>query len=297
MTKEVLDTLRQTLPYFHAEVNPKARNEFLNQMKRLCIRVRNSIYSLNKAIHHPSSLGGKNGPPHQMPTQRNATDPDADQSLMRQISFLNWYSSFLTLELRPTCSYQRHITALKMLYFLLEPDTNPVPVSLPANATSNKVTELSQTSILSPRLLRCVLDLVLDPFDDVRHGAAAILELIPPPLLTQQVEDGDTLASDSKTLLNALYRAESIMRDTGRADHADGVGRLYSLLYKASQNDVKSLHWYNNRALILEHILEHLEHDILVTRHNMRRAVAEYPLHGYLIALRYKPFGSNSDEM
>lgn len=298
MSREVLDILRLTLPHFHAEVNPKVRNEFLNQMKRLCTRLRSSIYSLSRAIHHSNlPLNGKNSPPHRISIQCNGKDPDADKSLARQIFFLSWYSDFLTSEMRPTCSYQRHITALRMLYFLLQPDLDPGPVRLPANSASDRFTELSQTSILNPRLLRCVLDLMLDPFDDVRHGAAGILELIPPPLLTTQVDGGETLGSDSRRLLNALYRAESIMRDTGRADHADGVGRLYSLLYKASQNNVKSSHWYNSRASILGHILEHLEHDILVARNRMRRAVAEYPLLGYLIALRYKPFGGNLDEM
>ena len=38
-----------------------------------------------------------------------------DESLVNHISSLKWYYAFLLEELRPTASYQRHITTLKIL--------------------------------------------------------------------------------------------------------------------------------------------------------------------------------------
>ena len=303
LTKEILDSLRQTLPQFHTEVNAKARNEFLNQMKRLCTRLRGSISSLKKARSTQIPSGNKSAS-YESSTQRFRENLDNITSLMgQQILFRDWYADFLTSELRPTSSYQRHITALKTLQFLLHLYDHEEIMRLPGRSTVDVSTEALKPRLPTSRLLRCVLDLTLDPFDDVRQGAAAILELLPPSLLLAPTFDNGEVSvtterkidvevtpnSNSNELVNALYRAEALMRDTGRADHADGVGRIYSLLYKTCRNMAKSVVWYNSRSSILEHILEHLEHDINVARNNMRKAVADCPLHGYLIALRY-PF-------
>ena len=218
-----------------------------------------------------------------------------------QILFLDWYADFLVSELCPTSSYQRHFTALKMLLFLLQLCGSEGFMRLPGTSTNEIGIEALRQKIPVPRLLRCVLDLMLDPFDDVRHGAAAILELMPPPSLlaptlnnsdssvAAKVKINDKMAPDStdNRLVNSLYRAEALMRDTGRADHADGVGRIYSLLYKTRPNMANSDIWYKSRSSVLDHILEHLQHDIMVAQTDLRKAVGEHPLHGYLIALRY----------
>ena len=301
LSKEILDALRQTLPHFHAEVNAKARNEFLNQMKRFCTRLRDSVSSLKRAKSVQIQNGNKNRS-HESSIQRFGDKSVTITSLMgQQILFLNWYADFLTSELRPTSSYQRHITALKMLHFLLRLYGDEGVMRLPGMSTNGTSTEVLQPKIPTSKFLQFVLDLMMDPFDDVRHGAAAILELmLPPVLLAPSFGNGESslitghIIDDevnpklySNGLVNTLCRAEALMRDTGRADHADGVGRLYGLLYKTCQNLAKPNLWYNSRLSILEHILEHLEHDIRVARNNMRKAVGEYPLHGYLIALRY----------
>ncbi len=308
LSREILDALRQALPYFHAEVNTKARNEFINQMRKLCTRLRSSIFALNKAGHHPTqTINGKINKPHQRLYQHIGKDLDSDQSLIGpQVSFLSWYAEFLARELQPTSSYQRHITALQILYWILHSDVDADAASLPAELTSNIDTEPFQKSMFTPQLLRCALDLMLDPFDDVRNGAAAILELVPPPILLDparntggsvvateaRVVGEKPLGSDSRGLVNTLFRAEAIMRYTGRADHADGVGRLYNLLYGGCRSIAKPDNSYESQPLILTHIMERLEHVIRVAHDNMRTAVGKYPLHGYLIALRYKIFAS-----
>jgi len=270
-------------------------------MKKLCTRLRSSIFSLNKTSHYSTQTpNGENDRPRQRWIQRIGEDWDSDPSLMApQISFLDWYAEFLTLELHPTSSYQRHIAALQLLYWLLPPGDGAGAVRLPPEFASNRDKEPLQKSLFTPQLLRCALDLMLDPFDDVRNAAAAIFELAPSTLLAPasdtggftiaiepRVDDRVILRSDRRGLIHTLFRAEAIMRYTGRADHADGVGRLYNLLYGTCQNSAKPDNWYQRRQSILTHILERLEHDIRVARDNVRLAVGKYTLHGYLIALR-----------
>lgn len=275
-------------------------------MKKFCTRLRCGIFSFKKISHHSTQTSyGENDKPHQRLIQHINKDLYFDPSLMApQILFLDWYTEFLTWELQSTSSYQRHITALQLLYRLLLPDVGAGAVRLPPEFASNRDKVPLQKNMFTPQLLRCALDLMLDPFDDVRNGAAAILELVPPSMLLAPANDTGGLTMDteptvgdreilrSRGLINMLYRAEAIMRYTGRADHADGVGRLYNLLYGTCQNSAKPDNWYKSRVSILEHILERLEHDIRVARDNMRLAVGKYPLHGYLIALRYKTIGS-----
>ena len=297
LSRELLDALRHHLPQFHAEANTKARNEFINRMKKICARLRDCIFSLKKAAHH------SNQPPQEKLTipyrkSTDGTEPD-DSLLSQQVLFISWYAEYLTKELRPTSSYQRHITALKIMPILLEFDPKVGTTRGPAEIANDTETESLQTNTFTSQLLRCVLDLVLDPFDDVRQGAATVLELVPRSLLL--IPSGDTdrnnMGPEPRTnwkasgpsgggLIYTLHRAEAIMRDTGRADHADGVGRLYDLLYVACTRRLGSESLDNSGISIIVNILGHLEHDIKISRDNMRMAVGEYPLHGYLIAVR-----------
>lgn len=270
-------------------------------MKKLCTRLRSSIFSLNKTSHcsFQTSNGEDDRPPRRL-IQCIGEDLDSDPSLMvLQISFLNWYAEFLTRELHPASSYQRHITALQLLHWLLPTDVGVGAVRLPPEFVSNRDNEPLQKSLFTPQLLRCALDLMLDPFDDVRNAAAAILELSPSTLLAPtsdsggfaipmepRIDNGVILPSDRRGLIHTLIRAEAIMRYTGRADHADGVGRLYNLLFGTCQNSPKLNNWYNRRVSILTHILERLEHGIGVAHRDMRLAVGKHTLHGYLVALR-----------
>ena len=82
----------------------------------------------------------------------------------------------------------------------------------------------------------------------------------------------------------ALDRAEVLMRLTGRAIYADGVGRLYDLLYEryAARSVVQS----HTRHSIVEHLLTNLEIDVQVAINNLPLAVSKAPIHGWLIALR-----------
>ena len=154
------------------------------------------------------------------------------------------------------------------------------------------------------RLKRSLLDLHMDPFDDVRRNSSILLnillqsssgksgsmnETLPNSPVNSQRGPGGIDLSNQVSIDRGLVlqRAEAFMRSTGRADYADGVGMLYQLLYTAAVDDIGSKPWYNYRSLILEHLSQELEKDVDIATQSLSMAVENAPLHGRLISLRY----------
>ena len=144
----------------------------------------------------------------------------------------------------------------------------------------------------------------MDPFDDVRLLSSSILKTafwnmhpwntgfkvdftfpsIDPSIFRPHALPHRTY---NTYILQALCKAEDMMYLTGRADHADGVGRLYSLLHDACKNLGTPVTWSDSGWSIMDHILSALENDIEIARQDIRLAVKTAPLHGKLISLRY----------
>ena len=272
---EVLDSFQICLPYFQVEVNVKARNEFIALMSKLCKKLNTAITFLLRENKASSPVSDKQG---QRVNSGSAVinkqeNPSTTKALEEHLSFRSWYLRFLVHELRSTSPYQSHITALKVLHLLLERKTND---------------QVIEGCHLSP-LLRSLLDLLLDPFNDVRESANSlfqkVLSLTKPPLATE-VSDEDDVAYNNKGILVALQRAESKAAETGRADHADGVGRLYNVLYDQSKPAYEKVPWHENAALILEHLISRLESEVVIAKQDLSLAVGVAPVHGHLIALR-----------
>lgn len=228
-------------------------------------------------------------------------------------SFSRWYIRFLTSELQPSASYQRHISALKIFVTLLPIGMNATgsrslfdPVTIVNDPFSS-----SHPQFFGSQLLRLLLDLVMDSFDDVRLIASSVLVTVlcrmHPwninfiPHQTAPFMDANSTAlckmplETYNTFINdALCRAQSIMNLTGRADHADGLGRLYYLLHHSSKNNIEASEWSQNGWLIIEHLLKGLENDISVAKSDIRLAVKTAPLHGKLLAIRLSIYSSGS---
>ena len=135
----------------------------------------------------------------------------------------------------------------------------------------------------SIRIATLLLDLVVNAYDDVRNYATALLKLFEPSATTPSI---------SSTELNtriqlALDRAESSMRRTGRASYADGVGRLYDLVYE--RQTIVPGEQTHDRYSIVETLLTNLENDIQIAIKDLPLAVSKAPVHGRLIALRQGP--------
>ena len=299
LSAEALNSLQQNIPSFHTEVAAKTRNEFTSQVRKLCSRLRNILSSSGRnsrlfsdAIPSLSSIRDAES------SKWFAEDPHLSCDLLQlHIDFMKWYIIFTFQELHPAASYQRHITALKILHLFIHADFS----TFISRFTQNGDAKSLQDIIFNNHLVRLLLDLMMDPFDDVRSTAAVILKLTPQELLRSSAEprqsqpqnDEDEIVEKYLALAyplempHPLHRAETLMYRTGRADHADGVGRLYGLLYESSN---RLDNWRGGRKSILEHILFALGQDIENALVDLRLAVKTTPLHGRLMALRYSSF-------
>lgn len=298
-SRQVFDRLRVCLPLFQVEVNPKPRNEFITLMKRFCTRLRGATISILRSGHELAAkdhnVEGVMG--DTIPRNRDHTSA-REESLISHLAFRRWYMAFLLDELRPTASYQSHITALKILHALFDEEYT-------GRSSLSKINLEYFDALVdetpSGMHLRPLTDLLMDPFDDVRQAAAEVLEIdllfnLVPAFPTESGEaeglDKDEPRDGRRRGANGVIHsdlsgAESKARMTGRADHADGVGKLYNLLYSSSLVLDQTTAWYDCNFLIVEHLLSALEKEVKVANEDLPLAVGNASLHGHLIALRY----------
>jgi hypothetical protein len=287
ISKGSIQCLRDNLFHLHADTDANFRGELLSQIQRLFDRLRSSTATLSKAIMGNTAAlksisttfaSGNLGP---------GTDERCFSDILSyHLEFVSWYLSFISSELRPTASYQRHITALKALTIIMKSGIDPIVShkSLSKQAQGDKRWH-HRMNILTPGLVRSLLDLLLDPFDEVHVVAASILRL--------KYEGNGTPKSTSSELLQFIGRAEKIMLRTGRADHADGVARAYELLYSQSDDDMISTNgletqgqWWRTKWAVINHLMQELERTLELARQDLSVAVNQYPMHGILASLR-----------
>jgi hypothetical protein len=286
LSEEALLCLRRCIPFFHVEVSAKTRNEFISLMNKLCLRLRIKVVSLirdhlgsiNAYLDQTAGLSLGHASSKE---QRGKTFP---KELQRYLSFQSGYMRFLVHELRPAASYQSHISALRILHSVLESK-----LLSPALKANELYVKLSEEGLPSSLLLRPLLDLLLDPFDDVRQVANMVIKvqislgqiLFLPKLNGEgdaeavSLEKGGSSCNSNQVLHVALERAESKAAETGRADHADGVGRIHDLMYGTDE-----------AVSIVGHLLDQLKDEVEVAKSSLISAVNTAPLHGHLIALR-----------
>jgi hypothetical protein len=320
-----LNVLQASMGVLYSDTDAKFRNEVLSNTKHMIERLRGATAFLKREVDTLSfSLG----------LDSELVEPDKVQdnfeatNLMRQHeSFLEWYLDFLLGELIPTSSYQRHITALKALYLLLrseilEPDArSPSP-----QVADNDTMWPFSIKFFAPGSLRLLLDLLMDPFEDVRSTATAILKLASPNVFTLsesveadqntpvqrvldlKLEGGQTTqepriytntnsnsppprnAESMEMLERFLERAKDTSRRTGRADYADGVARCYELLYSMlSSTDAK--------FAFFGELVNDLESEVRLAEQDIGRAVLKAPIHGTFAALKYVHYSCRSHHL
>ena len=297
-TGRCLDRLRSCMRYFHVEVNVKTRNEFIALMTKMLARIRGAIVSLLRSRQHQETPSIRQAPNEASTAAENdrLEQNSREESLEQHLEFRRWYMIFLVQELRPTANYQSHITALKILHTLLQGD-----IAMQASHLKSKMVYFTALNDFPPRglLLRLIFDLISNPFDDVRQCATSILDIFfslnsglpSPDSYVEHIESQD-LHRKRLCLLNngevhqVLLKAELRSQRTGRADHADGVGRLYDFLYGSSRALANPKAWYHSNITVVEHLVSSLEKETKMAKDDLMLAVSNAPLHGHLIALR-----------
>jgi hypothetical protein len=135
-------------------------------------------------------------------------------------------------------------------------------------------------SLVDETWLRAVLDLLMDPFDDVRETAASLLTL----LLSSGVTVGSAShKNSSRPILVELEefccRSSVLASKTSRADHSDGVARSFEVL----------CHWTtskDDKLAIPGRILADLELRLSAAELDLAAAVLDTPVHGNFASLR-----------
>lgn len=210
-------------------------------------------------------------------------------------AFLAWYIQFLSNELLPTASYQRHIAALKVLQILLRLKAHRGGTG--AEKRSSGVVEVVwpyPILFFTRMLVRLLLDLVMDPFEDVRAAATEILKASPPEnfishlsdvCISSELPDQQSNVSTSRppTVLPGKptfhQRIQKALQRTGRADIADGVARTSDLLCSYLRPGPEML-------LYVESLILDLEAKVLVAEADLAEAVLKAPIHGDFASLR-----------
>jgi hypothetical protein len=239
--------------------------------------------------------------------------------LQRHERFIEWYLEFLLGELVPTVSYQRHITALKAIGLLLHSGILNSSLTMRSLTISNNATTWAyRVNFFTTRAMRLLLDLLMDPFEDVRISAAAILKLasvenFAAETQTQEFSDQKTklvrvgneipqhkaysdldhqVSENQSTLPNVtqaerglssltalVARAEDLAKRTGRADYGDGVARCYELLYTLLPST-------ESRLKLVKKLVTDLETKIHIAEQDLANAVLDAPVHGTFAALK-----------
>lgn len=277
----------------HTDSDPQYRGEIFSLIRKFIIRLRGSLSSCLKS----TSLDDGS----QLANQRTAANDlyavGYSNTAGDHIEFLRWYVGFLELELQPTMSYQRHISALKTLVLLLQTglDNRIGHVHL-SRLGQDQTSWNCSIEIFRPSLFRLLGDLLINPFDDVRATASALLNMFPRTHIRTSLEnDREKYIPDGRyshsrlQLVKALERAERVASGTSRADHADAVARLYHILFDlASSNTTldSSGSWYELKQTIVERLLSTLEENLYSTDGSFQNAIRETSVHGYISALR-----------
>lgn len=268
------------LPYMHAESDAYSRSEILSLTSKLITRIKGGVVT-------DESILAKNGDVENGQPQSFAVSDQETQAVV------DAYMEFLTGDLRPGTTYARHITALKCLVLVLASGLDlrvddSVLKKLPGQ--NNRWT--CTREVFKPSLLRLLVDLLLDPFEDVRSTSLYILKLFPREILLSGLLQIPNQSLEVPQLVDALSRAEEVASNTSRADHADTVARLYDVLFNAAALDPSNgseTHWWETKLQVVDCLLKKLEKKLSTPGGLFKSSMRDAPLHGFLSAVRYMP--------
>lgn len=265
------------LPSMHAESDAYTRGEILSLTRKFIVRLKGGVVKDEDAVSKLEKTANK-------PTSgetRNETETK---------EFLKAYLQLLGRDMRLGASYPRHITALKALKLLLDSGLDPrVEVKLQKSEMENlwKI----QVEVFDTQLLRLLIDLLLDPFEEVRQTSLSILSSCPREILLNGLQDKtDQQSAVGMRLTDAITRAENLASNTSRADHADTVARLYHILFCAAlpaNSGQPATDWWTTKASVVDTILTKVEERLLDSKCLFTSVMREAPLHGYTSGLRY----------
>jgi hypothetical protein len=314
---KTFNLLRENLGLLHSDTDAKVRNEVLSNTKHMIGRINGAVSFLTRGL--PSNPIKQNQISRKKSEHPDFADIASQEKVVLQEheDFILWYQNFLTSELIPTASYQRHITALRSIQLGVDSGILIRHKKKTLDPTVNaQAQEPGSNDIFTQKMIRLLLDLLMNPFEDVRAAATQLLELAPKLCFTQQhdIESCVHLNSQATSLfknasnysnlktlgriptntdgakqfqheevpeilISFIQNAETASRRTGRADLADGVARAYELIYCLQTTD-------EARIDLMEILVSDLEMNVIIAEKDLPQAVLLAPVHGQFAALR-----------
>jgi hypothetical protein len=264
----VLQCLTSHTKYLYGDSDPQNRGEVMSIIRKLVIRLQGGAYSLHK---------------HMAGQLRWLEEEEAENcrnNLCQHEGFLVSFAKFLEDELRPNVSYQRHIMALNSLEFLVRSGLDStIPQGFSTEIGRNQTPWPFNVSLHHGSLTCALLNLLMDPFEDVRAVSSMLLDLF-----------GSTVSVPmQRPVCELAWKAEELASRTSRADHADGAARLYKLYYTlmpdSSISTVPSA--LPSKRAVIEEILLPVQKALAEVEGNLDVPLPRISLHARLLALKY----------
>lgn len=278
-----LDLLRKHLSSYFADPDAKFRMDVMTKARDMFKRIRGAICVLKRSIPRARAKAEKRKIATKKPTQPLCYHsnlialPEAQlvDCLSYHEAYLKWYIQFLCNELTPTASYQRHVASLKALSFILRMEGE--------KSKTWETTEDQQLffDLFDETWVRVLYDLIMDPFDDVRHFASTNLKSILSDARYRRfsLKGSKCEGFSYEEAVKLYHKADDLARYSSRADHSDGAARAGQLLYKFSDE--------TKRLEFLTFLVHRLEVKLGTAEGSLGRAVLKEPLHGDFATLRY----------
>ena len=266
------------------EVDAGTRGEILSIFQDLIDRLRTVTASLAKTS---SSVDRTNMSP--LWAARSQAEKAMLKDLNCHVILVHNLCDIFVANLSPCCPYQRHITALRALEIMTRSRISDTAANggLARHSLSGQPWPF-RLDLFTPKLLRLLKDLLLDPFDDVRHLSMTIL------LCADQSVIGTTDVMPEKLILLIRARAKT----SGRADHGDGLARANNIrrqtCFRREGNVHSSLRTGELPDLRQEMSLDELfskciadvQGALNLAGSGITSAVHDQPLHAYFTSLR-----------
>jgi hypothetical protein len=272
-----------------ADVDANFRGEVHSHFQALINRLRSILAVLARQIEKPMHEKTAKTFTHDAAKTNNVqSQQEAEDIHANHMSFIAWIIRFVTSELVTTAAYQRHISALKALSTLLKSgvDDSVASGDLSKSARGD-VRWPVQMNVVTTATLRALLDLLLDPFDDVRQAALDNLLIV--QTASSRNPSSTAARMEATGVQQTLIRAREIMLKSGRVDQADGVARLYSLTVHRHlvSADIGNSTIDKSTWDVIEGLASDLEAALTVALKDLTLAVQRYPIHGLFTATRY----------
>ncbi|KAI1735552.1 putative death-receptor fusion protein-domain-containing protein [Xylaria scruposa] len=287
---ETLGLLQKYLPSFHEDVDPKIRYDVLGHSRNMIRRLYNSTDILRKESARTLKTSEKKAMEFEKTKstlESEGTTQTEGQQMIKEVAmtsptdtlrehekFVEWYTNFLKGELVPSASYQRHITALRAMNYFLK--------SSLVQKDGTAITRWPANLLIDNTWFRSVLDLILDPYDDVREAATSLIMLLQPggSMSGPPSQVNGLPVTPIEELRRFCRKANELALKTARADHCDGAARSQQLLCRWSSS-------FEEAVEVLAAIFSGLEKKLGAAESDLAAAVLQAPVHGDFASLRY----------